>query len=314
VGDIMLGQVSLENSGIFDEVKPFLADRQIVFGNLEGPLTDQGSPTKDPSAGAFHLFRGSPAGGRLLKEAGFNLLSLANNHINDYGPAGRAQTVSVLNSLGLHHAGGPGEVARLKVNKTRLAFIAMAPNAGCQNLNDLNGAVALVKAAKAKSGTLVVVSLHGGGEGSAFMRRVSPQAEYFLGENRGNLPLLAQALIDAGADLVLGHGPHVPRGLKLYKGRLIAWSLGNFATLSGMSIKGATGLAPLLLVDLAPDGALKRVKVVSFKQEPRRGPRRDLENKAARVMAELSRGDLPEEWLVTLGDVGAGQMRTATAR
>ena len=303
VGDLMLGtaQAPPENDRIFSEVKPFLADRQIVFGNLEGPLTDRGRPTKDPSAGAYHLFRTPPAYGRLLKEAGFNILSLANNHINDYGPAGRAQTVSVLGSLGIHHTGGPGEVAALKVNKTRLAFIALAPNLGCQNLHDLAGAVALVKAEAAKPGTLVIVSFHGGGEGSAFLRRVNPRPEYFLGENRGNLPALAYALIDAGAALVLGHGPHVPRGLELYKGRLIAWSLGNFATISGMSLKGPGALAPLLLVDLAPDGAPRRVKVVSFKQEPRRGPRLDPENRAALVMAELSRGDLPREWLAALG-------------
>jgi len=104
----------------------------------------------------------------------------------------------------------------------------------------------------------------------------------------------------------------VPRGLKVYKGRLIAWSLGNFATLSGMDIQGAAGLAPLLLVDLAPDGALRRVKVVGFKQEPRRGPRLDPQNKAAQVMAELSRGDLPPEWLADLGE--AGPVRTATAK
>jgi poly-gamma-glutamate capsule biosynthesis protein CapA/YwtB (metallophosphatase superfamily) len=310
----MLGTASPENDGIFSEVKPYLADRQVVFGNLEGPLTDQGTPTKDPSAGAYHLFRSSPASGGLLKAAGFNILSLANNHINDYGPAGRAQTVSVLEDLGIGHTGGPGEVAVLKVNKTRLAFIALAPNAGCQDLRDLPGAVALVRAEAAKPDTLVIVSFHGGGEGSAYMRRVSPQPEFFLGENRGNLPVLARALIDAGAALVLGHGPHVPRGLELYKGRLIAWSLGNFATLSGMNLKGANGLAPLLLVDLAPDGVPRRVRVVSFKQdpgEPRRGPRLDPEGRAARGMAELSRGDMPEEWLDALGEAGAGRSRTA---
>ena len=316
VGDLMLGtaQAPPENDEIFAEVKPFLADRQIIFGNLEGPLTDRGAPTKDPESGAYHLFRSPPAYGRLLSEAGFNILSLANNHINDYGPAGRDQTVSVLEDLGIHYTGGPGEVADLKVNKTRLAFIALAPNTGCQNLNDLAGAVALVQAEAAKPGTLVVVSFHGGGEGAGFMRRVKPQPEYFLGENRGNLPALARALIDAGAALVLGHGPHVPRGLELYKGRLIAWSLGNFATISGMSLKGAAGLAPLLLVDLAPDGVPRRVKVVSFKQEPRRGPRLDPENQAARVMAELSRGDMPEEWLAALGDIGEGRVRTAGTR
>jgi hypothetical protein len=303
VGDILLGTAQVPpGKDIFSEVKPFLADRQVVFGNLEGPLTDRGAPTKDPSAGAYYLFRSPPAYGRLLKEAGFNILSLANNHINDYGPAGRAQTVSVLKGLGIRHTGGPGEVAGLKAGKTSLAFIGLAPNAGCQNLHDLAGAVALVRAEAAKPDTLVVVSFHGGGEGPAFMRRTSRQAEYYLGENRGNLPALAHALIDAGADLVLGHGPHVPRGLEMYKGRPIAWSLGNFATLGGLSIRGPAGLAPLLLVDLAPDGALRRVKVVGFKQEPRRGPRLDPENRAARVMAELSRGDLPKEWLAALGE------------
>jgi len=313
VGDIMLGTaLAPPEDQIFSEVRPFLSDRQVVFGNLEGPLTDRGAPTKDPSAGAFYVFRGSPAYGGLLKAAGFNILSLANNHINDYGPAGLAQTVSVLKSLGIHHTGRPGEVAVLKINKTRLAFIALAPNAGCQSLHDLAGAVALVKAEAAKPDTLVVVSFHGGGEGSAFMRRVRPEPEYFLGENRGNLPVLARALIDAGAALVLGHGPHVPRGLELYRGRLIAWSLGNFATPSGMSLAGATGLAPLLLVDLAPDGVPRRVKVVSFKQESGRGPRLDPENQAALIMAELSRGDMPEEWLADLGEVG--RVRTAGTR
>jgi hypothetical protein len=81
-----------------------------------------------------------------------------------------------------------------------------------------------------------------------------------------------------------------------------------------MSLKGAAGLAPLLLVDLAPDGVPRRVKVVSFKQEPRRGPRLDPENQAAQVMVELSRGDMPEEWLAALGDIGGARVRTAETR
>ncbi|MDR3038970.1 MAG: CapA family protein [Candidatus Adiutrix sp.] len=302
VGDLMPGQAALtpgsDGAAVFREVKPFLADRQIVFGNLEGPLTDRGAPTKDTSeaaAGRYYVFRSPPACGRLLLEAGFNLLSLANNHINDYGRAGRDQTRAILDELGIAHAGAPGEVAELKVNKTRLAFIALAPNAGCQNLNDLPGAVALVEAEAKKPGTLVIVSFHGGGEGAGFMSRPAARTEKYLGENRGNLPHLAHTLIDAGADLVLGHGPHVPRGLELYHGRLIAWSLGNFATLSGISVSGPAGLAPLLLVDLEPDGAVRALRVVSFKQTSRRGPRLDPSHQAAKVMAELSRGDLPEE-------------------
>jgi hypothetical protein len=97
------------------------------------------------------------------------------------------------------------------------------------------------------------VSFHGGAEGAG--AEVLPFArEIFAGEDRGNVVEFAHAMVDAGADLVLGHGPHVARPMELYHDRLIAYSLGNFATYYGISVEGIRGIAPILLAELDNDG------------------------------------------------------------
>jgi hypothetical protein len=293
MGDIMLGTENLlppdGAKGFFTEVKPYLADRDIIFGNLEGPLTDRGAPTKDTSTGRSFCFRTPPSYGAVLADAGFNFLSLANNHAMDYGQEGRDQTVDVLESYGITHAGAPGEIAWREIKGRKFAFIALAPNRGCQNINDIEGNVALVKKALSEDpSALVLVSMHGGAEGTAHMS-LPNGPEYYLGENRGDLRKLSHALIDAGAAIVIGHGPHVPRGAELYKGHLIAYSLGNFATASGINVKGATGLAPLLLAEIGPNGETLSYEFISFRQQPNQGPKLDPTREATNVIARLSK-------------------------
>ena len=252
MGDIMLGTENLLPADgaaeAFAEVKPYLDKCQVVIGNLEGPLTDQGSPTKEAVEGVSYVFRTPPAYVDRLSEAGFTVMSLANNHANDYGPAGHSQTREVLEKAGLLHTGAPGQVARQKVGSTTVAVIGLAPNSGCQPLNDIEAAAELVRQEAANKKTLVIVVFHGGAEGAG-RTSVPYGPEYFLGENRGDVRRLSRALIDAGAHLVIGHGPHVPRGLELYQGRLIAYSLGNFATGRGISVSGRAGAAPAGGVD-----------------------------------------------------------------
>jgi hypothetical protein len=292
-GDIMMGTENAlppdGGTGFFKEVAPYLKDRDLVIGNLEGPLTDRGAPTKTIVPGRSYCFRTPPAYGRFLKEAGFTALSLANNHANDYGPEGRAQTVEVLENLGLAQAGAPGQVSVFKAGQREVAFLALAPNRGCQNINDIPGAVNLVKKTlKENPKRLVFVSFHGGAEGTAHM--VLPHGpELYLGENRGDLIKLAHALIDAGAAAVIGHGPHVPRALEIYKNHLIAYSLGNFATAAGINVKGATGLAPLLLFEVDDQGQVLKYEIVSFRQQMNKGPKLDPTNEAASVMEDLTK-------------------------
>jgi hypothetical protein len=292
VGDIMMGTENLlppdEAAGFFKDMAPYVAGRDIIFGNLEGPLTDRGAPTKDISTGRSYCFRTPPSYGSRLREAGFNIVSLANNHANDYGPEGRSQTIEVLENLGINYSGAPGQITVFKANGLEIAFIALAPNQGCQNINDIDAAVALVKKAIAENpDRLVFVSFHGGAEGTAHM--VLPHGpEVFLGENRGDLIKLSHALIDAGAAAVIGHGPHVPRAVEVYKDHLIAYSLGNFATAAGINVTGHTGLAPLILFETDRSGKLLNYKIVSFRQQKNQGPKFDPTDEAAKVIKELS--------------------------
>lgn len=299
VGDIMMGTENAlpenDGAGLFADAKPFLVQRDVVFGNLESPLTNMGTPQKPVATGRFYVFRTPPRYGSYLKDAGFTMLSLANNHSNDYGPQGRAQTRAILKDHGIQHTGAVGQVAVQYVKGVRIAFIGLAPNLGCQNINDIPAVVKMVRREAQQPNSLVVVSFHGGAEGAAHLR-LPDGPETYLGEKRGDLRRLAHAVIDAGAALVLGHGPHVPRGLEVYKGRLIAYSLGNFATSAGINIRGVTGLAPLLLADLALNGELVSMKIVSFRQEYNKGPKLDPTNEVASLIRALSKEMLAPKW------------------
>lgn len=294
VGDIMMGT---ENSlppdgakGFFKDMAPYVKGYDVVLGNLEGPLTNRGAPTKKIVPGRSYCFRTPPSYGQNLKDAGFNVMTLANNHANDYGPEGRAQTVETLTALGIAHTGAEGQIAVMRANNGReVAVIGLAPNRGCQSVNDIPGAVALVKKSLAQAPDRpVLVTFHGGAEGTGHMN-VPIGPETYLGENRGDLVKLSHALIDAGAIAVIGHGPHVPRALEIYKGRLIAYSLGNFATAAGINVSGATGLAPLLLADLAEDGTVLDHKIISFRQRMNQGPKLDKTGEAEKVIGDLTK-------------------------
>ena len=104
----------------------------------------------------------------------------------------------------------------------------------------------------------------------------------------------ARSVIDQGADLVIGHGPHVPRALELYQNKLIAYSLGNFCTYGIISIKQEKGIAPILSVSLDKNGDFVRGKIYSFKQKYPGFPLPDNKNSAARLMKQLSETDFPD--------------------
>jgi hypothetical protein len=302
VGDVMLGSTFPDESkgsllppddgaGLLDEVAPALQAADVAFGNLEGPLLDQGPSDKcrGTAPGHCYAFRVPERYGALLSRAGFKVFSLANNHAGDFGDAGRQRTRAVLDRLGIAHAGGVGEVARLEVRGLRIAVLAYSVSSGTNDLRDLAEAVRQVQEARAQA-DLVVVSFHGGAEGAPY-QHVPPGPEKFYGEDRGDVRLFAHAVVDAGAALVLGHGPHVVRGLELYRGRLIAYSLGNFATYGGMNLSGPNGLTLVLEARLGADGAFLGGKVLPAKQERPGGPRRDPAGAVIPLLRRLSAED-----------------------
>ena len=305
VGDVMLGSPFPNDSrmppndgaDILKDVTPVLSAADIAFGNMEGPIIDGGisEKCKEPKPGEpvrCFAFRMPTRFAKNLKAAGFDVMSIANNHASDFGEPGRASTRRTFDELGIKYAGSDRaqySTTYLNVRGQTVAFVGFAHNAVQPNVNDLETARRLVQEADKKA-DIVVVSFHGGAEGTG-AQNVPRQTELFFGEKRGNLPLFTHTVIDAGADLVLGHGPHVLRGMEIYKDRLIAYSLGNFATYGWFSLKAETALTMVLEARLAPDGKFIGGRIHSAKQEGRGIPVLDPNGAAIKKVRSLSQTD-----------------------
>lgn len=297
VGDIMLGNdfpndllPPADGVTMLEDVAPQLKAADITVGNLEGVLLDGGKPFKKcQNNGRCYVFRTPSRYVRHLVEAGFDVVSLANNHARDFGEEGRSTTMAHLDAAGIRHSGREGDVASWSAAGRRVAFIAFAPSAGSHDIRDVAGMQRLV-AELAAQHDIVIVSFHGGAEGSEAIH-VPFATEIFHGEDRGDVARFARAAVEAGADLVLGHGPHVPRGMELHHERLIVYSLGNFATYLGINVSGRNGLAPIVIATLDGEGRFVSGQIHSNRQERPGGPRSDNSHAAARLMARVTAED-----------------------
>lgn len=299
VGDMMLGTNFPENRLAPEDGKTLLAkvgdvlrDADITFGNLEGSLLFEGEPRKqckDPKR--CYLFRSPPHYADYFKQAGFDVLSLANNHAQDFGTTGAQESMRHLAKAGIRHTGQEGDIASWEVNGLNVAVIAYAPFIGSNDFLDTEKAQIQIRQLD-DSHDVVIVSMHAGGEGLDALH-VPFKEEFFYGENRGDVAAFAHAVIDAGADLVIGHGPHVPRALELYKDRLIAYSLGNFCTYYGVSVVGNKGLAPILKLAVDNQGRFLSGRIISTRQVRPGGPVPDSDHQAARLMKKLTEADFP---------------------
>ena len=317
VGDIMLGTDFPKNTlppddlNILSQITPVLQQADITFGNLEGVLLDGGDPIKKcKNLSACYLFRTPTRYAKNLQLAGFDVMSLANNHARDFGEQGRDSSMQALAAVGIHHTGRQGDVASWQVKGLRVAVIAFAPFGNSHDMLDIDRAVEQVTTLAAQH-EIVMVSMHAGAEGLDAIH-VPFETEYYYDEDRGDAVKFARAVIDAGADLVLGHGPHVPRAMELYKGRLIAYSLGNFCTHWGISVVGIKGLAPILIANLRANGAFLGGRVVSARQIRPEGPGLDENHAAARLIQRLTQEDFPDTPLL-LDSVGNIRLRPKPA-
>ncbi len=300
VGDIMLGTDFPKNhlpdddgKSLLEPMHDLLQAADITFGNLEGTLLDGGEAEKTcRNPERCYVFRSPSRYAHLFQLAGFDVLSLGNNHARDFGEEGRSASMQALDAVGIHHSGRDDDIASWTVNGLKVAMIAFAPFKNSHDLLDLPAAVATVQGLAATH-DIVMVSMHAGGEGLD-MTRLPFAREYYYREDRGDVVEFARSVVEAGADIVLGHGPHVPRAVEIYRGRLIAYSLGNFATYYGISVAQTKGLAPLLMATLDESGRFVRGQIHSARQLRPRGPVPDPENTAARLIQQLSRLDFPE--------------------
>ena len=304
VGDIMMGTIfpngeflppNNDCSRSFSMIKSYFAHADIVFGNLEGALTDSKAGAKTCNNPDVCYVFGMPTSfAGYLSAAGFDILSLANNHSGDFGERGRASTVEALQNAGIRYAGQLScPTAEFVKEGVRYGFCAFAPNSGTVDVRNIPAAQEIVRQLKERN-DIVIVSFHAGAEGRT-AQHVTRKTETFLGENRGNVYEFAHKMIDAGADILLGHGPHVTRAVEIYKNRFIAYSMGNFSTYRRVNVEGVNGLAPIFRIYTTRKGNFVKAHITpTFQPMDDRTPRYDLENRVIKVIQNLTRTDFPE--------------------
>jgi poly-gamma-glutamate synthesis protein (capsule biosynthesis protein) len=231
VGDIMLAGKGAEAYQRLGYDYPFAATASVLqsgdltMGNLETPIAAGGAEFKDK----MYRFRAEPKAAAALKKAGFAVLTMANNHMLDYGEAGLIETISILDRHGIRHNGAGTSLSEARkatiidCNGCKVAFLSYSltyPEAFYARGRQAGTAPGYplfyerdISRAKADA-DYVIVSFHWGREGET-----APQAYQVA---------TARHAVDAGADVVIGHHPHVLQGIESYKNSLIFYSLGNF--------------------------------------------------------------------------------------
>ena len=288
-GDIAMAPAAAGARSFFDRRVRRALGAGVAMGNLEGTLATGGTSKCGAQSTDCFAFRAPPSYARALRHAGFTIMNLANNHALDYGAQGQAETIAALRRAHLRYTGLPGQITVVRSGRTKVAFVGFAPYPWAQSLLDIRDAVRIVRRAQRKA-DVVVVTMHAGAEGSD-RQHVRPGPETFLGEPRGNAIAFAHAVVRAGADLVVGHGPHVLRGLEWYRGRLIAYSLGNFLGNGTLSVSGVTGESAVLRAVVKRDGSWGGGAIVPLRLDGGGLPHVDAGKSALRLLRRLSRED-----------------------
>ena len=266
-----------------------LRSADIAAVNLEGTLGLGGSGKCGAGASDCFSFQAPAANALALAEPGIDVVNTANNHAYDYGPAGARLTRAALRPFGIRATGGPDEITYVDLPRARVAFVGFAAYPWAGPIRRLDAVRALVARA-ARGANVVVAFAHAGAEGAGHSHTPDADEEAF-GERRGNPRAFAHAAVDAGADLVLGSGPHVLRGIELYKNRLVAYSLGNLAGWKNFNLSGATALSGLLRVRVTAAGAFGAGTFTSLRLTGPGVPRPDPTGASARLVDRVSRED-----------------------
>ncbi|MEB3226122.1 MAG: CapA family protein [Synechococcus sp.] len=306
VGDMALGTrysktPQLEKKlQMFAGVQGQLGWSDLLIGNLETTLTNHPYAAKDTSRPNVFAFRTAPSYVNLLKDAGFQALSIANNHTFDYGKKGFQDTQATLTDSGITPIGLKDEIQYYQHQDLTVALIGFSTYSYHNTVHDLDAAVRLVKEAD-QNADIIVISVHAGAEGTG-ANRIRPGTEWFFGENRGDLHQFSRTLIDAGADLILGHGPHVLRAVELYQDRLIAYSLGNFVADGALSVASTLSESMVLEVSMGREGRFLKGKIHPVRLNGQGFPFYDANGTAIKRLQQLTQRDFPQTPLTIQGD------------
>ena len=302
----MYGMPPAGGRALFGSLRPPLSKPDLMIANLEGTYSTAGpSKCSGASAANCYAFQAPPSYAEALAWSGIDLVNIANNHSMDYLTRGFAQTQAALKKSGVAYAGPPNTVTIVHVRGLRVAVMGFSPYPWSAPLNDIPAAARLVRGAAAEA-NIVIVLMHAGAEGAGEIH--TPHgSEAAYGEDRGNVRAFSHAMIDAGADLVLGSGPHVIRGIERYRNHLIAYSLGNFAGWHNFGLGGNLSLSGLLTVKIEGTGRIIGGRWLSLYVSQPGVPGVDRSNTAAHLVSSLSAGDFAHTYRLDSRGYFAGQ-------
>ena len=227
VGDMVPSGNEIFNSKAFEYTKDLTIKPSLMIGNLEGTFAKENRISKCLYiATKCHAFRSGTSFAYALKDAGFDFISLVNNHSYDYGEDGLSDTEEVLNSVGIPFISHTKPSVVINIDNKKVGILGLSSTPPAISINDFDFIKKEIEKLKEIS-DIVIVIFHGGAEGSD-KTIVTGKYEYLGTENRGNVELVAKTSIDSGADIVLGSGPHVLRKVSYYKNKPIIYSAGNF--------------------------------------------------------------------------------------
>jgi hypothetical protein len=291
----MYGLAPDKGRALFGHMPALLRKPDLMIANLEGTYSTPG-PSKcgGGSGGTCYAFQAPLFYARALAWSGIDLVNMANNHSMDYLRRGYRQTQAALKKVGVAYAGPPNTIRIVKVRGVRVAVMGFSPYPWSSPLNDIPAAATLVRRA-AKRADIVIVLMHAGAEG-ANQIHTPYGTQYFLGEDRGNVRAFAHAMVKAGADLVLGSGPHVIRGIERYRNRLIAYSLGNFAGWRNFALGGNLDLSGLLTVRITKAGRILGGRWLALRLAGPGVPTVDSSKRSLKLVRSLSTSDFARTW------------------
>ena len=274
---------------------PLVRDADVVMVNVEGAIGTGPAPRKcRPGSRTCYAFRQEPrvaAALRRLLPSGAVVGNVANNHALDAGPVGLAATIEHLKDAGVYVTGADTLPTLVPIGaRDTLAVLGFSVFQAGPDARDVAALRRYVTRAAARYP--VVVSMHVGAEGVG-AQRTPDSTETYLGEDRGNSVEIARAAVEAGASLVIGHGPHVLRAMQWQRDRLVAYSLGNLVTYGPFSLREPLDRGAMLCAAVTRGGQVTHAELRSTRQRPPGVVAPDSAARAARLVDSLSQLDFP---------------------
>lgn len=287
VGDLVFSENSQINRLAFNDFLPQLTQADLALGNLEGPITTHPTSRKPYIPGRSYSFRFPIDTAEVLKKANFHILSIANNHANDYGPIGFADTRQHLSAAGMETTGLKDSHVIRTIKGLKVGVIALAHYAVYNNVLDIEATAKLVAQVRSMS-DIVVLFYQIGGEGDSHAL-LGNEDVVFLGEQRGNARKFAAAMVKAGASALIGHGPHLVRAAECIEGVPVLHSIGNFVSSGGLSVNSLANVTVFTELLFDEGGRFKAVRLTPATFDKNRLPMIDQSGRALNLINWFNR-------------------------